>query len=239
MPSAVVLRSKTAITNPIPGTPRLPNIDAGVLFDWDPETLSGADGSTVTALPSSRGSLGTAGDLSVVTSGTVTLGVSPGEKKALILGSGSLATPYFASPLTAPLTVVAVAQSADPTQAARYVFSGGTGGYASMTFRGIGFGQPNQLNFGAVPTANTDVALVGVFNGSASVTQINGASQTTGTTGGNANAQAPRFILGSNTSATASANLIGRVQRVIAYNRVLTPVELGLLDDYLTGEYAL
>lgn len=239
MPNAVVVRSKTSITNPLPNTPRLPNIDAGILFDWDPETLNLANGAAVTSLPSKRGTLGRAGDLSVVTSGTVTLVTEAGRKKSLLMGAGSLATQNFATPIPAPLTIAVVARAADPTHATRYVVSGGPGGYAGITFKGIGFGSPNQLTFGATAPADKDVALVGVFDGATSKTQLNGKNETTGNTGGNGSAQAIRFIIGTNTSAAASANLVGRIQRVIAYNRALSATELRLLNQYLSAEYAL
>ncbi len=79
--SALIIRAPATISNPLDGTPVLPDIETGQIWLYDASRLNLLDGSSVTSWPSSAGSAGVSANLNQASS-------SPPTFAGNILGQG-------------------------------------------------------------------------------------------------------------------------------------------------------
>lgn len=247
--STLIIKAPGTLSSPLAGTPQLPDLARGLLFDFDARSLNLAEGAGVTSLSSKGGSWGTS--LAILN--------ASGDRvpKFAVNGvsAGNAAIKFTATPATylrtanvtpivpsvnTPLTVSVLAKfnvSADGT-AYMNLFSGRNGEpgayvYARRNPNGqvsIGGGGTDQLLSSGIAPVGTWCVITCVFDGARSKVVIDKVT----TTGSTLAAYWDGLVLGAN--ATTGNNLNGDVAAFRGYIRALSDSEIQLVrQEFLTS----
>lgn len=247
---ALILKAPGVLTNPIPGTPKLPDLGRKLLVDYDADQLTLADAADVTVWNNnSDGSWGAQANLAYAS------GVRPKfARNGYGAGHASIAfsransnflKTHSSVPLeprvNTPLSVVALVKfNAASDGVAATIFSGRTGDaggyvYCRREISGrlsMGAGA-NQELLGPIVSPGVWMVVACIFDGENSKLFVDKV-KTTGTT---SSAYWDGIVLGAN--AVATNNIDGDIVAVRAYSRALSDEEVLLLrTSWLAGREA-
>ncbi len=225
-----------------------PDITTGLLLDYNADSL-GAIGSDVTSWNSAGGSLGSAANLTVVSTSRPNVVAGPGGHKAVqAVGASSeyLRTALFGSPVTLPLTQ-AVVMRKDVLSGTQSILSGD---YSSSVAKFIGMdvtatawragaGATGEISSTQSGTDTAKFHVIIVRHGASARLSVDG--HTLGGVTGQASptlANMPRVGLFTNSAATG-AFASASIARVLMFSRSLTDVDIASLDATLRTQYGI
>jgi|GEM_PF-4518023 len=243
--TALIIRALGEITNPLPGTPRVPDITSDLYWDLDARSLSLSDGDPVTSwigtgpapannrtLASQQGGWGWPAFSASGGAGGAPALTFNGEQQIRLL------TPS-ATPFGGPYTVVLVC-SGESAGSARARFYGGTGAEptaiypstAGVLFVGLSSGGAASA---ALPSGHFVVAI-----------SYNGAESAWGMSGTDAAGLSLPEVgwngmgFGGNTSSgNPNGGLVGTITRARMYRRAMSVYDIDALVASLEAEYGL
>ena len=239
---ALILKAPGILTNPIPGTPKLPDLSRKLLADYDADRLTLTDGANVTVWKNSNdGSSGAKANL-VYASGIrpkfAQNGYSVGHAAVNFSRANATLLRTSASiPLSpridTPITVAALVKfNAASDGGLATVFSGRTGDVGGYVYcrreisgrLSMGAGA-NQEIIGPIVSPDQWMVVACIFDGANSKLFIDKV-KITGTT---SSAYWDGIVLGAN--AVEVSNIDGDIAAVCAYSRALSDEEVRLLRD--------
>lgn len=224
-----------------------PDITSDLLLEWNADNL-GAIGSNVTGLASSAGSLGSAADLSLVSTSKPTVVAGPNGHKAIRSDkalSQWMRTALFASALTLPMTQCFVLKRRDTgTQSIVSGWFDTASRFIGMNWQTAGYGAGAGASGEVINSyANADVDnyhLHVIRHGEHAMYSLDGV-EATGVTGATAPAAAvvPRFTLFGSSAATPTqlASIDFSFGRI--YGRALTDEDIRSLVATLKPQFAI
>ncbi len=233
---ALILKAPGALSNPIAGTPKVPNLARGLLLEYDADQLTLADAADVTAWNSIDGSWGTEANLPYASgvrpkfsrSGFNTGHASVKFTRASATLLKTHSTIALVPAINTPLTVLALVKFNTASDGfASTVFSGRTGNaggyvYCRREISGrlsMGAGA-NQELLSQIVSPGIWMVVACVFDGANSKLFVDKV-KASGTTSG---AYWDGLVLGAN--AVGSNNLDGDIASMRAYTRALSDAEV-------------
>lgn len=236
--NTLILKAPGVLTNPVPGTPLVPDLSRSVLLEYNAEKLIVIDGADVATWPNSDGSWGNVADLlyaSATRPKMASNGVSQGhaavrfsKASATLLKTNSVVA--LVPRVETPLTVMALVKFNAPADgsAVQNIFSGRTGDAGGFVYArrdalgrmNIGSGGVDQLINSTPVPVGTWFTVSCVFDGANSKLFIDKV-KTTGTCGAS---YWDGISLGAN--AVAINNMDGDIAVVKAYSRALSDAEV-------------
>ncbi|WP_323600718.1 LamG-like jellyroll fold domain-containing protein [Pseudomonas putida] len=233
---ALIITAPGALSNPIAGTPKVPDLSRALLLEYDADKLTLADGADVTAWNSTDGSWGASANLPYASAVRPKFGRSAlGNGHAAVKFSRASATllkthsAVALSPVArTPLTVMALVKfNAASDGFASTVFSGRTGDVGGYVYcrreisgrLSMGAGA-NQEILSQVVSPDLLMFVACVFDGANSKLYVDKV-KTTGTTSG---AFWDGVVVGAN--AVGTNNLDGDIAAMRAYTRALSDAEV-------------
>lgn len=247
--STLILRAPGALTNPLPGTPVIPDLTRDLLLDFNADSLGLPNGANVPTWLNDGGSWGSSADLlyaSTTNPKFVVGGVAAGHSSIKFTASApnwlkTHSTNPIAPRADTPITVAMLAKFASAPTATENLFSGRTGNagayiYARRGVSGrisIGGGALEQLLSQTSAPVGTWFVLVCVFDGANSKIRIEQAT-TLGTT---SSAYWDGIVVGANSAAINA--LGGEVAAMKAWSRALSDSEMELLRQELRTAHGL
>lgn len=247
--NTLILQAPGAMTSPLPGTPSIPDITRGVLFDFNADSLGLADGASVTSWKNGGGSWGSKADFKFASSNAPKFsaaGVTPGHASvkfttspATSIITDSAITPKIPTPITT-VVLVKFAAAADGSKFEN-IFSGRSANAGEYVYirrnptgkLSIGGGAADQIVPSEVVAGGTWKVLTAVFDGINSRLFID-ANKYTGSCSA---ATLDGLTLGAN--AILANNLSGDVAAFKAFNRALSDEEVILQRQSLLFAHGL
>ncbi|MBF8802204.1 LamG-like jellyroll fold domain-containing protein [Pseudomonas asiatica] len=239
---ALILKAPGVLTNPIPGTPKLPDLSRKLLVDYDADQLTLTDAADVTVWNnSSDGSWGAQANLAYASgvrpkfarngysAGHAAINFSRANATFLKTHSSIPLAPRTNTPITVA-TLVKFNAASDGVAAT--LFSGRTGDVGGYVYcrreisgrLSMGAGA-NQELLGPIVSPGQWMVVICIFDGPNSKLFVDKV-KTTGTT---SSAYWDGIVLGAN--AVATNNIDGDIAAVRAYSRALSDEEVRLLRD--------
>jgi hypothetical protein len=243
---ALILKAPGVLTNPLPGTPKLPDLTRKLLLEYDADQLTLADAADVSAWNSTAGSWGALANLpyaSAVRPKYARNGYSAGHGSVKFSrASATLLKTHSAVALdpraSTPLSVVALVKfNAASDGVAATIFSGRTGDVGGYVYcrreisgrLSIGAGA-NQEILGPIVSSGEWMVVACIFDGANSKLFVDKVK----TIGSTSAAYWDGIVLGAN--AVATNNLDGEIAAFRAYSRALSDEEVLLLrNSWLTA----
>ncbi len=241
--STLIIRAPGALTSPIPGTPMIPDLERGMLFNFDADLIALNDADPVLQWRNSGGSWGALADLLFASADRPKLmknGVSSGHSSVKFTTSPATflrtaqSTP-ISPPANTPITVSMLVKfsSAADGLTVQNIFSGrAIDKYLSA--RRNASGRVSMGANGADQIVSAGIAPVGawfvvtcIFDGGKSK-MFFGGEKISGTT---TQTDWDGIVLGAN--AIVTNNMNGEVAAFRAYSRSLSDVEVALLREQL------
>ena len=247
--NTLILQAPGAMTAPLPGTPTIPDLTRGVLFDFNADTLSLTDGANVTSWKNGGGSWGSKADFKFASSNPPkfsSAGVTPGHgsvkfttSPATYLITDSAISPKIATPITT-VVLVKFAAAADGSKFEN-IFSGRSSNAGEYVYvrrnptgrLSIGGGVADQIVPAEVVSGGSWKVITAVFDGASSKLFIDGAKYT----GICSAATLDGLTLGAN--AILANNLNGDVAAFKAFSRALSDEEVTLQRQALLLAHGL
>lgn len=241
--ATLIMRAPGALSAPIAGTPVIPDLSRGILFDFDADTIAMNENDPIQAWLNSQGSWGASANLTLSATERPRYaknGVAAGHASANFTASPATSirttsTAPITPAVNTPITVAALVKfnsAADGTNF-QNVFSGRTvEKYVSARRNAsgrmsMGANAADQIFTLATAPVNTWFVLTCVFNGANSALFVE-KSKTVGTT---SQAEWDGIVLGAN--AISAANMSGGIAAIRAYTRALSDAEVFLLREQM------
>lgn len=226
----LVLRSDMEMTDPIPGTPILPDIVSGLLYDFDARSLPLGARSTWTDTRSRK--VGTTNEPVAVSMVAGHRGVEFDATQRLTITDAALG---------AEVTKVVVMRPSAQMEAAARIITGPLEGYRVMRIDGASF-QASNYPGGVAAAYAPAPGPVGL--------QVHAASFSPGETIAARDGLAPVAVAGGSTASesvqhvgagpnlgTTDSKFAGHMHRVLIFNRAFTAQELVAVTDALAAEW--
>lgn len=241
--ATLIMRAPGALSAPIAGTPVIPDLSRGILFDFDADAIGLNDNDTIQAWNNSGGSWGASANLNVALADKPKYaknGVTAGHASAKFTLSPATSirttsvTP-IAPPANTPITVAALIRfnAAADGSTQQSIFSGRTAEKYLSARRNasgrmsMGANAADQIFTQATAPAATWFVLTCIFNGANSAMFVDKFK----TPGSTSQAEWDGLILGAN--AISTSNLVGDIAAIRAYTRVLSDAEVLLLREQM------
>lgn len=248
--TALVIRARSSLTNPLPGTPILPDIGSGLYFDFDARTLSLINGATVNAwlgsgpAPEKNRLLNTAQSISVWALPTYSATDGPGGIPAVKFNGVNQrirTTDANVVPYSGDFTVAVVGQGSAPsgvTLSRMYGSSPGSTTAISPAASGnIVFQQEGTNIFSTPNPGGHFVAVISVSQSKA--VQMTSAMDSPNVLPGSFAPGYTGFGLGGSSGNVLGTQMAGTVSRVTAFTRALSVDDVFALMQAYRNEYGI
>jgi hypothetical protein len=249
---ALIAKSTTTMSAPKPGTPLLPDTVTGLLKDWNADSLSGTDGSSVTSwVATGPDTLARRSLNKKVTAWTYPMlsltggplgGKAVAYNKTHHIGTVAGNIPGGA-PISQPITYGIVCKIDSYASNANARIIGGVAGYLQTVQPGtadgrITFSAATSVTLTAGPSSGSWGVIVVSYNGAASKVRL--ADGTVATVDLGTNGEDGNFVGGNAQSDPASGGFGGAIKRIKQYaGRAFTDEDILGLHYELATEYGL